>query len=1069
MADFEHESGLPRAYDRHAEKPDFSEVVFQESDDANGGYLQGADLNELQSILRNKVRRVAGMTARDGNRIRGADINVNVDLERVRLTAGQVFLNGDVRDVPAAVLNDVPMTGETVIGVRLISETVTYDDDADLLGLHAGSDAQGEPTAARVRETVSWGWRGDSQQGQLYSVYRLLNGVPLDQDLPAELSGVNNAIAIYDRGAHGHYVVKGCKVTALGRRAGKQAFTIGRGEANIMGFKRTRKEELRLEVLEAPDTALIEAELKFFDDAGSGTAVIKVNHFPISSVTTVVVERERTDTVTRGGTTNGKDTLTRTSVLSLIEVKQGGTTYTTTTDYVLDADKVSWAPGGIEPAGGSTYTVKYRYLDAVSPGTGYTFNDKTITILTGVTGGQVILTYAWKLPRVDLVCLNRFGAPVYITGDSDDDNPLPPIYPASLLVLAEVTNKWIGRASVKPSGIRSVPYAELIRYIGILFDQQYLIAQERLARELDARDPAAKRGTFVDPFTDDLYRDAGVAQTAAINGGRLTLAIDPTFFRQEMPGPVMLEYEDENIINQPLYSECQLINPFLVFDPEPIEIALDPPTDFWTEFDTIWLSKQTDTFGFGNQVATQTEEEQVDQRVELLEFLREIDVDFTVRGMIENETLDELTFDGIDVLPAGPPLTAGPLGTVSGTFTIPEKVKAGKKTVRAVTGAMRKARSFFVGQGRVEIEVMREVTTVTRTQDFVDDEIGGNDGNRDPLAQTFMLTESRFITAVDLRFCARGSNVNGVTVNLVTVENGIPTRTVWGQSNIDMADVVLNTFHRCRLVRPVWVPADVEVAWVIKTDDALHSVSIARLGSIDLATGDRIAAQPYTVGVFLVSSNARTWTPVQDADLCFRVVAAKFLPVEKVYNFGPINVTDMSDVVIRAAVDLPDEDARFYFELVRASGQVIRLKPFQAKQFKSYITETVNLRAVLKGTSKVSPILYPGVTLVTGEIRTSGTYVTVSFPSNAAVTIANYLKALIPSGASVNVQVDTDLSGTWQSMPLITTTVLNDGWVETFRERTTGIAGASLVRMRVILNGTPAARPQVSDFMALAK
>lgn len=78
---------------------------------------------------------------------------------------------------------------------------------------------------------------------------------------------------------------------------------------------------------------------------------------------------------------------------------------------------------------------------------------------------------------------------------------------------------------------------------------------------------------------------------------------------------------------------------------------------------------------------------------------------------------------------------------------------------------------------------------------------------------------------------------------------------------------------------PVFCEAGREFAFVILTDDPDHEVEIARLGDvIDLGGGaqQRVSAQPFTVGVLLASANRSTWTPVQDADLHFEIVAASF-------------------------------------------------------------------------------------------------------------------------------------------------------------------------------------------------
>ncbi len=65
------------------------------------------------------------------------------------------------------------------------------------------------------------------------------------------------AIAIYDR-AHGHYIVSGCRVSALGTNKGCQVFSIQEGEANINGFKRKRLEALSEELEDLKECSLDE-------------------------------------------------------------------------------------------------------------------------------------------------------------------------------------------------------------------------------------------------------------------------------------------------------------------------------------------------------------------------------------------------------------------------------------------------------------------------------------------------------------------------------------------------------------------------------------------------------------------------------------------------------------------------------------------------------------------------------------------------------------------------------------------------------------------------------------------
>ncbi|WP_208436766.1 DUF4815 domain-containing protein, partial [Bartonella tribocorum] len=162
----------------------------------------------------------------------------------------------DIFPVSNAVLTNISMMGRVEIGVKLQKKWVTYEDDPELLGQVPGSLAEGEGGAAREVAKLVWALKDDDQQGTFFPVYILQDGVLIDQKSPSLLEPAMQAIATYDR-AHGHYIVGGCRVTALGQEGQKQVFSIQEGEANINGFKRKRLAALRYEELEDFSTSAV--------------------------------------------------------------------------------------------------------------------------------------------------------------------------------------------------------------------------------------------------------------------------------------------------------------------------------------------------------------------------------------------------------------------------------------------------------------------------------------------------------------------------------------------------------------------------------------------------------------------------------------------------------------------------------------------------------------------------------------------------------------------------------------------------------------------------------------------
>ncbi|OWV79570.1 virulence protein [Rhizobium sp. R634] len=1066
---YEHKSGLPFTHDRATGRNDVQGVVFM----GDGRLLQSAELNELQTVERERARRISRVTMKDGDRIEGAAI-VLIDEEAGTwtLTAGKIYVDGDIFPVAQAVISDVPMTGQARIGVEVTRQWVTSLTDPSLLGLAAGALSEGEPGAAREVVTIAWALIGE-EEGEFVPVYLIQDGTVIDQTPPPGLSGVNQAIAVYDRDANGNYIVRGCRVTALGKVGGSQLFSIEEGVANIQGFKRTRQAALRHAELEDWDTEEVAGEPHTYP--GGASATIQTNFSPISAINTVLVTKEVTENVTRGAVGGTADLLAQNSVTEILEVKQGATTYVVTTDYLRVGDSVSWSPGGAEPATGSTYQVKYRYLASVSQDAA---TDSSITVSGGVAGTTVIFGYDYKLPRIDLLCLDQEGLPVYVKGVSARKNPLEPVAPAALLKLCVIRNNWMTKPDVENDGTRSVPYDEAWRFYNAVLDLNRLMQIERINRAIDAREPVAKLGTFADPLTGDEFRDQGEVQTASVGLGTIELAILPTFFTSTLAAPVMLDYTEEVVIEQSLDTGCMKINPYQNFTPMPASMKIVPPADFWTVKQTEWASPQTIEFNRGIRrdngplVVSTDSTRVVDQRQEQAEFLRPISVSYTIKGFGVGEILDVLTFDGINVHPGGT-VVGDEDGEIAGSFTIPANVTAGTKELYAEGQGGSFASAPFVGQGVINTTIMRTVTTierwtrppteVVRVPSSTFNPFREDNHGPDPLAQTFTLPAMRHLVGVDVKLCDVGSTANGLLVEQVVVETGMPTTEVEASAFVSMAGAV-DGWKSARYPMPVVTSGDRESAFVVKTDDADHALAFASLGAFDTARQSFVTAQPYTVGVMLSSSNASTWTAHQNDDLAFRVVAAKFGPLEKTVALGTFDLVDCSDLQVRATIDLPSQDCSVVFEIVRADASVIRLLPYQVVQLTEYISETVTLRAILKGTATLSPVLFNPVVLVAGEIATEATYVCRALKLGTSVDLTAYLKASLPFGSTLTVQYD-KADDTWLSLPLISTEALSDpAWVEQKRGVTNITATEG--RIKITLTGGPSARPRVGDLGA---
>jgi hypothetical protein len=638
-------------YNRFNAANRYDELLFRA-----GKGLQSAELNEVQSTVIDRLKRIADAVFKDGAVISGTPPTISGS--NVSCPLSLIYLRGAVREVAARTFT-ISITGLVRIGVYLLDEEITELQDATLRDPALNTRNYNEPGAGRLRTTATWGREGDGGTGVFYPVYTVIDGALLNQGSGNVGDNFSEALARYDRESNGNYIVTGLSVTALGLAAGVNTFSVKDGTGNIFGYKIDKLASTRLNYAEDPDLEVVDAEPDTFTGTTGGSATIQLNRVPVESILEVVITREKTVTITRGGFSGGQDTLPDVSVLSIISVEQHPTIYQSPRDYFLNGDKVDWSPSGggaIEPAPGSTYTITYRYLGNVTP-SAVNLQAGTFTVTGAVNGTLVLTDYRWKLPRYDRLCIDRDGNFSRVKGISSRFTALPPAVPASLLSLATIQWNWGATPTVINDGIRAIPFDQLERMRSLIVDLYDLVALERLRNDISSREPSSKRGVFVDPFLDDDLRDQGITQTAAIVDGTLQLPIVPTVYQAPTNNTQdwMLPYTEEIILEQTRQTGSSKINPYQAFDPIPAAITLTPAVDRFTVINTIWTSPVTQQF----RSRAWFDATLIIDRTQLLseserpaEFLRQIQISFTLAGFDPGETLTEVKFDGIDVTPA---------------------------------------------------------------------------------------------------------------------------------------------------------------------------------------------------------------------------------------------------------------------------------------------------------------------------------------------------------------------------------------------------------------------------------
>lgn len=627
-----------------------------------GRVLQSAELNEVQAYAINRLKALGDALYKDGDIVRDARAIVNQDTGVTQIESGAVYLKGMVRGVPDGNIT-IPITGTVVIGIYLNESIVTEVEDQTLLDPARETRAYQEPGAVRLQVIPQWGFQGDgASDGEFFPIYYVDDGQLRAKEAPPQLDSVSQAIARYDRDSAGtSYIVSGMKVTAMTDLAdGTQVYSIKDGRARINGFGVSLSTSRRLDYAATPDLRYIDSEPHA--STTTGPQRIDLDRSPIGDITQVRITSEKTAALVHGTFAGAQDPLPDTSVIEIVLVTQGGTTYVKDTDYKLTAGKVDWSLAGNEPAPGSTYSVTYRYITAVQP----TDVDDTGFTVSGAVSGTLILTnYYAKLPRIDRLCMDESGAFLWIKGVATDYDPVRPRVQNNLLAICQVVQIWDSNRRIINDGVRVVAMNEIEGLSERMDNLTDLVAQQKLVSDISTREASAKKGLFVDPFIDDLQRDQGIEQDAAVLGYGLTLPIegDAISVSSDVSEPTSCAFTLEPVLTQTSRTGNMKINPYLAFAVPPKPVSLTPNVDRWTETQTTWLSPVTQKFivdnrshdwnrniaGFPSYTTTNIQTVTVSSTRSRIENLRQIEVKFEASGFGPGEQLTSVKFDGITV------------------------------------------------------------------------------------------------------------------------------------------------------------------------------------------------------------------------------------------------------------------------------------------------------------------------------------------------------------------------------------------------------------------------------------
>jgi len=640
-------------YNRFDADSNYEKALFRA-----GKGLQSAELNEIQAQAFHQTKGVADALLKDGDLVQGGQAVVDTNSAKVTLESAMVYIRGQVRTVTKAEI-DVSLQGIVDLGVWLSESVITELEDDSLRDPAIDTRNYHEAGAARLRVDCVWGLSADNQDGDFYPVHKMDNGVLIVKQPPPQLDNVTVALARYDKEANGSYIVNGMRVSYLQKSDEKQVFNIAEGKAHVEGFEVALPTSLRKLFAINPSLKTVVSEPHTFTPAENGTMRINLAHAPMANVQQIDVTLEKAVNITHGDGVGDADPLPQSSVLEIISVTQASKTFVAGTDYNLVGNQVDWSASGDEPVPGSSYEVVFRHRAQVA---GQDMDERGFTLANVVAGSLVLVDYQWKLPRTDLLTMDKDGLVRRIEGIASQYRTVVPELPAGQLALASIEQTWFDGETpvITDRSTRAVAMSDLENMQQQIEDLFDLVAVERLKNDLNQSDPVVKKGVFVDPFLDDDLRDQGISQTAAVIDGVLTLPVDVDVSDLSLLAddrPQTLRYGLEAILTQAQQTGSMKVNPYDAFEPMPASINLSPSRDHWTESQTSMLSEITRRIfrvnwswsGGSTTTSSSRTTERVSSSTSQGQFMRSRDVAFEINGFDDGEQVSQVTFDGLTV------------------------------------------------------------------------------------------------------------------------------------------------------------------------------------------------------------------------------------------------------------------------------------------------------------------------------------------------------------------------------------------------------------------------------------
>jgi hypothetical protein len=166
---------------------------------------------------------------------------------------------------------------------------------------------------------------------------------------------------------------------------------------------------------------------------------------PVKEIKRLTAERIANQViVNRSPILNGIDTLMEDSIVRVLSIEQGGTSFIEGRDYhLINQHQIDWGinlVNSIEPEIGSSYLITYVYTQELELGTDYIFNPQTDSLTfigkKPASGYTFSIDYTYYLSQAGILTIDKEGQISYVLSPNSS-NPYYPAAPDNLLILSQ--------------------------------------------------------------------------------------------------------------------------------------------------------------------------------------------------------------------------------------------------------------------------------------------------------------------------------------------------------------------------------------------------------------------------------------------------------------------------------------------------------------------------------------------------------------------------------------------------------------------------------------------------------